>query len=248
MILFPAIDLKEGHCVRLIRGDMAQATVFNDDPAAQAAAFENQGFSWLHVVDLDGAFAGKPMNAAAVEGILKATGNPVQLGGGVRDLATVEAWLTRGVRRVIIGTAAVKNPALVREAAKKFPGQIAVGIDARDGFVAVEGWADTSTLHAHDLAKRFEDAGVAAIIFTDIDRDGALGGVNWDATIALANATSIPVIASGGVASLADITKLASPECAGLEGAISGRALYDGRIDPVAALKILADARRERAA
>ncbi|MBN9061467.1 MAG: 1-(5-phosphoribosyl)-5-[(5-phosphoribosylamino)methylideneamino]imidazole-4-carboxamide isomerase [Rhizobiales bacterium 65-9] len=246
MILFPAIDLKEGRCVRLVRGDMAQATVFNDDPAAQAAAFERQGFAWLHVVDLDGAFAGKPMNATAIDAILKATKNPIQLGGGVRDMATVEAWLSRGVRRVIIGTAAVKNPAFVREAARAFPGRVAVGVDARDGFVAVEGWAAASTLHAHDLAKRFEDAGVAAVIFTDIDRDGVLAGVNWDATIALGDAVSIPVIASGGLASLDDIRKLASPECARLEGAISGRALYDGRIDPAEALAILA--RTEKAA
>jgi phosphoribosylformimino-5-aminoimidazole carboxamide ribotide isomerase len=248
VILFPAIDLKDGRCVRLVRGDMAQATVFNEDPAAQAADFQHKGFAWLHVVDLDGAFAGKPVNARAVDAILAATTNPVQLGGGIRDMATVEGWLTRGVRRVIIGTAAVKNPALVREAAKKFPGRIAVGVDARDGFVAVEGWAAASSLHAHDLARRFEDAGVAAIVFTDIDRDGALGGVNWDATIALADAVSIPVIASGGVASLDDIRTLASPRCAKLEGAISGRALYDGRIDPNEALRILADASQAKVA
>ncbi|MET0605956.1 MAG: 1-(5-phosphoribosyl)-5-[(5-phosphoribosylamino)methylideneamino]imidazole-4-carboxamide isomerase [Beijerinckiaceae bacterium] len=239
VILFPAIDLKQGRCVRLVKGDMAQATVFNESPAAQAAEFERQGFSWLHVVDLDGAFAGRPANAPAVESILAATRNPVQLGGGVRDMASIEAWLSRGVERVIIGTAAVKNPSLVRDAAKAFPGRIAVGIDARGGFVAVEGWADTSTLHAHDLARRFEDAGVAAIIFTDIERDGMLGGVNWPATIALATATPIPVIASGGVASLDDIRMLASPACAKLEGAISGRALYDGRIDPKTALALL---------
>jgi phosphoribosylformimino-5-aminoimidazole carboxamide ribotide isomerase len=242
VILFPAIDLKQGRCVRLVRGDMAQATVFNEDPAAQAAEFERQGFAWLHVVDLDGAFAGKPMNAAAVAAILAATNNPIQLGGGVRDMATIEAWLARGVARVIIGTAAVKDPALVREAAKTFPGRIAVGVDARGGFVAVEGWADTSSLHAHELARRFEDAGVAAIVFTDIDRDGALGGVNWEATIGLAEATRIPVIASGGLASLDDIRTLASPACAKLEGAISGRALYDGRIDAGEALRLLAGA------
>ena len=244
VILFPAIDLKEGRCVRLVKGDMAQATIFNDDPAAQALDFQNQGFSWLHVVDLDGAFAGKPVNAMAVENILRATKNPVQLGGGIRDLATVEGWLSRGVRRVIIGTAAVRDPDFVKEAAKKFPGRIAVGIDARDGMVAVQGWAETSTLHAHQLAKRFEDAGVAAIIFTDIDRDGVLKGVNWPATIALANATKIPVIASGGLASLDDIRALVAQEARKLEGAITGRALYDGRIDPVEALAMIAAAKK----
>lgn len=246
MILFPAIDLKEGRCVRLKRGDMAQATVFNDDPADQAARFEQQGFSWLHVVDLDGAFAGKPMNAQAVEAIVKATKNPVQLGGGIRDLKTLEAWLMRGVHRVIIGTAAVKDPAFVRAAAKAFPGRVAVGIDAREGFVAVEGWAATSSLPAGDLACRFEDAGVCAIIFTDIERDGVLSGINWDATIALADQVSIPVIASGGLASLEDVRRLVRPDAAKLEGAITGRALYDGRIDPAEALRILADAARER--
>ncbi len=248
MNIYPAIDLKNGQCVRLLRGDMAQATVFSDDPAAQAQAFEKQGFSWLHVVDLDGAFAGKPVNAAAIDAILAATKNPVQLGGGVRDMPTVEGWLSRGVRRVVIGTAAVKNPQLVRDAARAFPGRIAVGIDARDGQVAVEGWAAASTLHAHDLARRFADAGVAAIVFTDIDRDGMLGGVNWEATAALARATSIPVIASGGVASLDDIRRLVSPECAMLDGAIAGRALYDGRLDPGAALAIISDAARKRVA
>ncbi|MGL4497222.1 MAG: 1-(5-phosphoribosyl)-5-[(5-phosphoribosylamino)methylideneamino]imidazole-4-carboxamide isomerase [Beijerinckiaceae bacterium] len=240
VILFPAIDLKEGRCVRLIKGDMAQATVFNDDPAAQALDFQNQGFAWLHVVDLDGAFAGKPVNARAVENIVRATKNPVQLGGGIRDLKTVEGWLAHGVRRVIIGTAAVRDPDFVKEAAQKFPGRVAVGIDARAGMVAVQGWAETSTLHAHNLAKRFEDAGVAAIIFTDIDRDGVLQGINWPATIALSHATSIPVIASGGLASLDDIRTLAAPDARKLEGAISGRALYDGRIDPAEALAILA--------
>lgn len=244
VILFPAIDLKEGRCVRLVKGDMNQATVFNDDPAAQALDFQEQGFSWLHVVDLDGAFAGKPVNAQAVEEILWATRNPVQLGGGIRDLATVEGWLTRGVRRVIIGTAAVRDPDFVKEAARKFPGRIAVGIDARDGMVAVQGWAETSTLHAHDLARRFEDAGVAAIIFTDIDRDGVLKGVNWPATIALSHATSIPVIASGGLASLDDIRALIAPEASRLEGAITGRALYDGRIDPAEALALIAQAKK----
>jgi len=240
MILFPAIDLKEGRCVRLKQGDMAQATVFNDDPAAQAADFERQGFQWLHVVDLDGAFAGKPMNAAAVEAILKRVAFPVQLGGGIRDMKTVAGWLDKGIKRVIIGTAAVRDPGFVREAAKEFPGQVAVGIDARDGFVAVEGWAETSSLAASDLGKRFEDAGVAAIIYTDIARDGMLEGINWQGTIALAQAVSLPVIASGGLASMADIERLCADDAAILEGAITGRALYDGRIDPAAALKRLA--------
>lgn len=242
MILFPAIDLKEGRCVRLKQGDMAQATVFNDDPAAQAAAFEAQGFAWLHVVDLDGAFAGKPMNAAAVEGILARVAFPVQLGGGIRDMKTVAGWLEKGIARVIIGTAAVRDPGFVREAAKAFPGRVAVGIDARDGYVAVEGWAETSSLAAADLSRRFEDAGVAAIIYTDIARDGMLQGINWDGTIALAQAVSIPVIASGGLASLADIERLCAPDAAILEGAITGRALYDGRIDAGEALKRLATA------
>lgn len=242
MILFPAIDLKNGQCVRLKQGDMDQATIFNDDPAAQALAFERQGFHWLHVVDLDGAFAGKPMNAAAVEGILSQVAFPVQLGGGIRDMKTVEGWLAKGIRRVIIGTAAVRDPAFVREAAKAFPGQVAVGIDARDGFVAVEGWAETSALAADDLGRRFEDAGVAAIVYTDIARDGMLQGINWDGTIALANALTIPVIASGGLASMADIERLMAPDAAILEGAITGRALYDGRIDPEAALARIARA------
>ena len=242
MILFPAIDLKNGQCVRLKQGDMDQATVFNDDPAAQAAAFEAQGFQWLHVVDLDGAFAGKPMNAAAVEAILERVAFPVQLGGGIRDIKTVEGWLAKGIRRVIIGTAAVRDPAFVRAAAKAFPGQVAVGIDARDRFVAVEGWAETSALAADDLGRRFEDAGVAAIVYTDIARDGMLQGINWDGTIALANTLTIPVIASGGLASMADIERLMAPDAAILEGAITGRALYDGRIDPGAALERLARA------
>ncbi len=240
MILFPAIDLKNGQCVRLRQGDMDRATVFNDDPAAQASAFEGQGFQWLHVVDLDGAFAGKPMNAAAVEAILAKVAFPVQLGGGIRDMGTVEGWLKKGIARVIIGTAAVRDPGFVREAAKAFPGQVAVGIDARDGFVAVEGWAQTSALAADDLGRRFEDAGVAAIVYTDIARDGMLQGVNWDGTIALANALTIPVIASGGLASMADIDRLCAPDAAILEGAITGRALYDGRIDPAQALARLA--------
>ncbi|WID94413.1 1-(5-phosphoribosyl)-5-[(5-phosphoribosylamino)methylideneamino]imidazole-4-carboxamide isomerase [Bosea vestrisii] len=242
VILFPAIDLKEGQCVRLKQGDMGQATIFNDDPAAQAATFERQGFQWLHVVDLDGAFAGKPMNAAAVEAILARVSFPVQLGGGIRDIRTVEGWLAKGVARVIIGTAAVRDPGFVREAARAFPGKVAVGIDARDGFVAVEGWAETSALAADDLGRRFEDAGVAAIVYTDIARDGMLQGINWDGTIALAHALSIPVIASGGLASMADIERLMAPDAAILEGAITGRALYDGRIDPAAALARVAAA------
>ncbi|HEV7325505.1 MAG TPA: 1-(5-phosphoribosyl)-5-[(5-phosphoribosylamino)methylideneamino]imidazole-4-carboxamide isomerase [Bosea sp. (in: a-proteobacteria)] len=241
VILFPAIDLKEGRCVRLKQGDMDQATIFNNDPAAQAGTFETQGFQWLHVVDLDGAFAGKPMNAAAVEAILQRVRFPVQLGGGIRDMKTVEGWLGKGVARVIIGTAAVRDPGFVREAAKAFPGKVAVGIDARDGFVAVEGWAETSALAADDLGRRFEDAGVAAIVYTDIARDGMLEGINWDGTIALAHALTIPVIASGGLASMADIERLCAPDAAILEGAITGRALYDGRIDPAAALARLAE-------
>jgi phosphoribosylformimino-5-aminoimidazole carboxamide ribotide isomerase len=243
VILFPAIDLKNGQCVRLEQGDMARATVFNLDPAAQARTFETQGFEYLHVVDLDGAFAGKPVNAQAVESMLKVVKFPVQLGGGIRDLATIEAWLGKGIRRVIIGTAAVRDPALVKEAAKKFPGQVAVGLDARDGKVAVEGWAETSTVTALEIAQRFEDAGVAAIIFTDIARDGLLKGLNLDATIALAEAISIPVIASGGFASIGDVKALLEPRAKKLEGAISGRALYDGRIDPAEALKLIRNAR-----
>ena len=243
MILFPAIDLKEGRCVRLKQGDMEQATIFNDDPAAQAATFEAQGFQWLHVVDLDGAFAGKPMNAGAVEAILKRVAFPVQLGGGIRDMKTVEGWLEKGIARVIIGTAAVRDPGFVREAAKAFPGKVAVGIDARDGYVAVEGWAETSALAADDLGRRFEDAGVAAIIYTDIARDGMLQGINWDGTIALANALTIPVIASGGLASIDDVRRLLEPDCAKLNGAITGRALYDGRLDPAQALATIAAAK-----
>jgi phosphoribosylformimino-5-aminoimidazole carboxamide ribotide isomerase len=243
MILFPAIDLKEGLAVRLQQGDMARATVFHRDPAVQAQAFETQGFKHLHVVDLDGAFAGKPMNVAAVERILKAVSMCVQLGGGIRDMATVEAWLGKGVNRVIIGTAAVRNPALVKEAAKKFPGKVAVGLDARDGKVAVQGWAETSELSALEIARRFEDAGVAAIIYTDVTRDGMLKGLNLDATIALAEAISIPVIASGGLASIEDIKALLEPRARKLEGAIAGRALYDGRLDAGEALKLIRDAR-----
>jgi len=245
MILFPAIDLKDGLCVRLRQGDMDQATVFNDDPAAQGAAFEAQGFAWLHVVDLDGAFAGRPMNGAAVDAILARVRLPVQLGGGVRDMRTLEGWLEKGVARVIIGTAAVRDPDFVREAARLFPGRVAVGIDAKDGLVAVEGWAQTSTLGAEELGRRFEDAGVAAIVYTDIARDGILKGLNIPMTLGLARAVSIPVIASGGLASMADIERLTEADCQVLAGAISGRALYDGRIDPAEALALLKAARKE---
>jgi phosphoribosylformimino-5-aminoimidazole carboxamide ribotide isomerase len=242
MILFPAIDLKDGQCVRLVRGLMEEATVFNDDPAAQARAFEAAGFEYLHLVDLNGAFEGRPVNAAAVDAILKAITIPAQLGGGIRDLKTIETWLGKGIARVIIGTAAVKDPALVREAAKRFPGRIAVGLDAKDGRVAVEGWAEVSDLTVLDMARRFEDAGVAAIIYTDIERDGVLGGLNIEATVALADAISIPVIASGGLSSIDDIRALIAANCKGLEGAISGRALYDGRLDPREAIRLLKEA------
>ena len=243
MILFPAIDLKNGQCVRLEQGDMARATVFNLDPSAQARAFAAQGFEYLHVVDLDGAFAGKPVNAQAVQGMLKAITMPVQLGGGIRDLATVEAWLSKGVARVIIGTAAVRDPELVKNAAKQFPGRVAVGLDARDGKVAVQGWAETSEVTALEIAQRFEDAGVAAIIFTDIARDGLLKGLNLDATITLADHISIPVIASGGFASIEDVKALLLPRAKKLAGAIAGRALYDGRLDAAAALALIRNAR-----
>ncbi|MGV3491890.1 MAG: 1-(5-phosphoribosyl)-5-[(5-phosphoribosylamino)methylideneamino]imidazole-4-carboxamide isomerase [Devosia sp.] len=243
MILFPAIDLKDGQCVRLKLGDMAQATVFNDDPAAQAKSFEDQGFEYLHVVDLNGAFAGESVNGAAVEAILKTVKFPVQLGGGIRTIAHIESWLARGLSRVILGTVAVRDPALVKEAAKLFPGRVAVGIDARGGKVAVEGWAETSELTAIELGQRFEGAGVAAIIYTDIDRDGVLKGINWPSTLELATAVSIPVIASGGLASMDDIRTMTLPEYARLEGAISGRALYDGRIDSREALAVLQQAR-----
>ncbi|ALA19562.1 1-(5-phosphoribosyl)-5-[(5-phosphoribosylamino)methylideneamino] imidazole-4-carboxamide isomerase [Chelatococcus sp. CO-6] len=239
MILFPAIDLKEGRCVRLVQGDMDKATVFNDDPADQAARFAEQGFEWLHVVDLDGAFAGRPMNAAAVDAILARIALPVQLGGGIRDLRTVEGWLEKGVRRVIIGTAAVRDPDFVREAARRHPGGVAVGIDARDGRVAVEGWAQTSEMTAEDLGRRFEDAGVTAIIYTDIARDGILTGLNIEATLRLAEAVSIPVIASGGLASIEDVRRLLQPDCQKIAGAISGRALYDGRLDPAEAMALI---------
>jgi phosphoribosylformimino-5-aminoimidazole carboxamide ribotide isomerase len=239
VILFPAIDLKQGQAVRLKLGDMAQATVFNDDPAAQARIFEKQGFEYLHVVDLDGAFAGESRNTAAVEAILKAVKMPVQLGGGIRTLPHVEGWLGKGLSRVILGTVALRDPELVTAAARVFPGRIAVGIDARGGKVAVEGWAETSSLDVIELAKRFEGVGVSAIIYTDIDRDGVLAGINWDSTLKLARAITIPVVASGGLASMADIERLSRPECQILQGAISGRALYDGRIDPTAALALL---------
>lgn len=239
MILFPAIDLKDGQCVRLKLGDMDQATVYNDSPGAQAKAFEEQGFDWLHVVDLNGAFAGETVNGAAVEDILASTKNPVQLGGGIRNIDHISNWLERGVKRVILGTIAVRDPELVKQACRTFPGQIAVGIDAKGGKVAVEGWAEASELGIVELAKEFEGAGVSAIIYTDIDRDGILKGINWDSTLHLARAISIPVIASGGLASMDDIEMLASEKCAKLEGAISGRALYDGRIDPDEALAVL---------
>jgi len=239
VILFPAIDLKNGLAVRLEQGDMARATVFNRDPAEQARIFAAQGFQYLHLVDLDGAVAGRPMNAAAVERILAAVQIPVQLGGGIRDRATIEAWLGKGVTRVIIGTAAVRDPALVKEAAGAFPGRIVVGLDARDGKVAVDGWAATSELSAFELARRFEDAGVAAIVYTDVARDGMLKGLNLDATIALADAVSIPVIASGGFASIDDVRALLTARAQKLAGAIVGRALYDGRLDAAEALNLI---------
>lgn len=236
MILFPAIDLKGGECVRLKLGDMDQATVYNTDPGAQAKAFQDHGFQWLHVVDLDGAFAGEAVNGEAVEAILASTDNPVQLGGGIRTIDHIQYWLDKGISRVILGTIAVRDPDLVRAACRQFPDQVAVGIDARGGKVAVEGWAETSELSVIDMAARFEDAGAAAIIFTDIDRDGVLTGINWESTLELARSTSIPVIASGGLASMNDIERLTQDDARILEGAISGRALYDGRIDPAEAL------------
>ncbi len=237
-ILFPAIDLKDGVCVRLKLGVMEDATIYSTDPAAQAKTFLDQGFTHLHVVDLNGAFEGRAVNGAAVDAILAAVGSRmrVQLGGGIRHMNDIERWLEKGLSRVILGTVAVRDPDLVREAARRFPGRVAVGIDAKGGYVAVEGWAESSTLTAIDLARRFEDAGVAAVIYTDIDRDGILAGINWASTIDLANAVGIPVIASGGLASMADIERLAGPDAAILEGAISGRALYDGRVDPAQAL------------
>ncbi len=242
MILYPAIDLKDGNCVRLVRGEMDQATVFNTSPGAQAKEFRDAGCRWLHVVDLNGAFAGKPVNAAAVDAILKALGPaiPMQLGGGIRSMETIDLWLEKGVSRVILGTIALRDPALVKTACARHPGRIAVGIDARDGFVAVEGWAETSNTTALDLAKQFEDAGVAAIIYTDIARDGAMAGPNVEATAALARAISIPVIASGGVSSLDDLRTLKAVEDSGIAGVISGRALYDGRITLSEALEVLA--------
>jgi phosphoribosylformimino-5-aminoimidazole carboxamide ribotide isomerase len=243
LILFPAIDLKDGVCVRLEQGDMARATVFNRDPAAQALAFEAEGFEYLHLVDLDAAFAGKPVNVRAVERIIESVPLPVQLGGGLRDMAVITAWLEKGVDRAIIGTAAVRDPALVKEAARAFPGRIAVGLDARNGKVAVQGWAESSELSALEIAQRFEDAGVAAIVYTDIARDGLLRGLNLDATIALAEAISIPVIASGGLASLDDVRQMLEPRAAKLAGAIAGRALYDGRLNASEALRLIRAAR-----
>ena len=238
MILYPAIDLKDGQAVRLLRGEMDQATVFNTDPAAQARVFQDAGAEWLHLVDLNGAFEGPPVNGAAVEAILTATDLPAQLGGGIRDMATIEMWLAGGIARVILGTVAVEDPDLVRHAARAFPGQVAVGLDARKGMVATRGWAEETDLHVTDLARAFEDAGVAAIIYTDIDRDGAMGGPNVPATADLARATRVPVIASGGVASLDDL--IALKDTGVIAGAISGRALYDGAIDLATALRTLA--------
>ena len=239
MILYPAIDLKDGACVRLIRGEMDHATVFNTDPGDQARAFQQQGFDWLHRVDLNGAFAGHPVNGDAVNRVLSAISIPVQLGGGIRNLQTIEDWLERGIRRVILGTVALHQPELVREACRRFPGRIAVSIDAREGFVAVAGWAESSTVRALDLALRYEDSGVAAIVYTDINRDGAMGGVNVEATADLAFALTTPVIASGGVSSIADLRALKAEEHTGIDGVIVGRALYDGRIDPQEALALL---------
>ena len=239
MILFPAIDIKDGACVRLEQGDMGRATVFQRDPAAQARAFASLGFQYLHVVDLDGAFAGKPVNRAAVEQVIAATKVPLQLGGGIRNLGTIESWLQRGVTRVIIGTAAVRDPTLVRQAARLYPGRVAVALDARDGRVAVKGWAEASELSAFELARQFEDSGIAALIYTDVSRDGMLAGLNLDAAIALSEAVKVPVIASGGLASIADVVALTQPRARKLAGAIAGRALYDGRLDPAEALRLI---------
>lgn len=239
MILYPAIDLKNGQCVRLLRGDMAKATVFNDDPAAQACLFQEAGFQWLHLVDLDGAIEGSSVNSAAVRSILSQVKIPAQLGGGIRNMAAIDRWLEAGLARVILGTIALEDPELVKTACKEYPGKVAIGIDARNGMVAVKGWVETSTISAMELALRFEDAGAAAIVFTDIDRDGAMGGVNLDATVDLAFALSTPVIASGGVSSLHDLTALKLEEKSGINGVIVGRALYDGGIEPAAALEAL---------
>ena len=239
MILFPAIDIKDGACVRLEQGDMGRATVFQRDPAAQARAFASLGFQYLHVVDLDGAFAGKPVNRAAVEQVIAATKVPLQLGGGIRNLGTIESWLQRGVTRVIIGTAAVRDPTLVRQAARLYPGRVAVALDARDGRVAVKGWAEALELSAFELARQFEDSGIAALIYTDVSRDGMLAGLNLDAAIALSEAVKVPVIASGGLASIADVVALTQPRARKLAGAIAGRALYDGRLDPAEALRLI---------
>jgi len=239
MILYPAIDLKDGACVRLLRGDMTAVTVYNQDPAEQARQFAQSGFTWLHLVDLNGAVEGKPVNAKAVEAIIATTKLPIQLGGGIRSIATVEDWLSRGVERVVLGTAAVRNPSLVKEACAKFPGRVAVSIDSREGLVAVEGWRETSTMRTLDLALDMEQAGVAAIVFTDINRDGAMGGINLEATVDLAFALTTPVIASGGVSSIEDIAAVKKEESSGIAGVICGRALYDGRVDPAAALAIM---------
>ena len=248
MILYPAIDLKEGRCVRLAQGDMSRATVFNNDPGEQARIFEATGFEYLHIVDLDGAFAGQARNSEAVEIILSSIQIPAQLGGGIRDMNAVAYWLDRGLTRVILGTAAVKNPGFVREAARHYPGRVAVGIDAREGMVAVEGWAKTTSMSALDLGKSFEDAGVAAIIYTDIARDGLLQGLNLEATLALAEKVAIPVIASGGLASLEDVERLLAPDYAKIAGAVAGRALYDGRLDAEAALTLIRVARAAKGA
>jgi phosphoribosylformimino-5-aminoimidazole carboxamide ribotide isomerase len=240
LTLYPAIDLKDGQCVRLRRGAMDEATVYSADPAGQARAWQDAGFAWLHVVDLNGAFAGAPVNTAAVAAVLGAVTIPVQLGGGIRDMAGIEAWLAAGVRRVILGSTAVKHPALVREACRAFPGRIVVGIDARDGKVATDGWAETSSIDALDLALSFEDAGVAAIVYTDIGRDGMLSGLNLTQTVALAASIAMPVIASGGVGGAQDLTDLRHAAVGTrIEGVIVGRALYDGRIDPRQALALL---------
>jgi len=243
VILYPAIDIKDGACVRLEQGDMGRATVFHDDPAAQARAFAALGFKYLHVVDLDAAFAGEPVNVAAVERIIEAAKTPLQLGGGIRTIASIEKWLDRGVSRVVVGTAAVREPALVTEAARLYPGRVAVALDAREGKVAVAGWAETSELSVFDVARRFEDAGIAALVYTDVARDGMLAGLNLDAAIALAAAVSIPVIVSGGLASIADVAALLEPRARKLAGAIAGRALYDGRLDPAEALRLIGSAR-----